>query len=79
MACVLTSSILATPSTGKQFVNLLDHKRANNVAIVLSRIKLTYGEIKNAILNCDTESLPTECILSLLKLTPTVEEVCLPF
>ena len=56
-------------------VTLIDAKRANNTAIMLSRFKITYEEIKMAILEADEEKLPLDKIAAVLQFAPTVEEV----
>jgi len=56
-------------------VTLIDTKRANNTAIMLSRFKIPYEEIKMAILEADEEKLPLDKVTALLQFAPTVEEV----
>eukprot|EP01112_Ceratiomyxa_fruticulosa_P021198 TRINITY_DN7396_c0_g1_i1.p2 TRINITY_DN7396_c0_g1~~TRINITY_DN7396_c0_g1_i1.p2 ORF type:complete len:351 (-),score=91.40 TRINITY_DN7396_c0_g1_i1:574-1626(-) len=55
-------------------VNLLDIKRANNVGILLSRIKATPAAIRKAIETLDENALSLDNSKSLLKLAPTDEE-----
>eukprot|EP01096_Ripella_sp_DP13-Kostka_P014378 TRINITY_DN647_c0_g1_i1.p1 TRINITY_DN647_c0_g1~~TRINITY_DN647_c0_g1_i1.p1 ORF type:complete len:1074 (+),score=617.15 TRINITY_DN647_c0_g1_i1:530-3751(+) len=60
----------------KQTIMLLDHRRANNVPIVLSRFgRLSYDEIKTAILTLNEDVLTSENLNALKELVPTPEEV----
>ena len=52
-------------------VQLLDLKRANNIAITLSRFKLSNSEIKQAILKLDSTTLTFDHLQMLLTLLPT--------
>ncbi|ORX93208.1 FH2-domain-containing protein [Basidiobolus meristosporus CBS 931.73] len=54
---------------------LLDITRANNIAIMLSRIKATYGEICNAILAMDESLLSIENLKSIKQHIPQKEEL----
>ena len=54
---------------------LLDAKRANNLAIILSRLQLTVPQMRAAILSCDESALPAEKLTSLLKCVPTAAEI----
>eukprot|EP00698_Gefionella_okellyi_P016332 TRINITY_DN4672_c0_g1_i2.p1 TRINITY_DN4672_c0_g1~~TRINITY_DN4672_c0_g1_i2.p1 ORF type:complete len:1571 (+),score=391.98 TRINITY_DN4672_c0_g1_i2:471-4715(+) len=54
---------------------LLDQRRANNVAIALSKIGMSYAEIRNAIAKVDTDSLTADNLTNMLKVCPTNEEL----
>jgi diaphanous 1 len=54
---------------------LLDFNRANNIAIMLARIKMPYSEIKDAILELDDEKLSVENLRSIRQYIPTSEEI----
>ncbi len=70
-----SSSSSARPKK-KETIMLLDHRRANNVPIVLSRFgRLTYDEIKRAILSLDETVLTAENLNALKELVPTAEEI----
>ena len=56
-------------------VSLLDVKRANNIAITLSRFKFSNKEIKDAILTLNEGLLSLEQLQMLLTLLPTADEV----
>ncbi|CAI2175942.1 18087_t:CDS:10 [Funneliformis geosporum] len=62
-------SVKATVTT------LLDFNRANNIAIMLARIKMPYSEIKNAILELDDEKLSVENLRSIKQYVPNSEEI----
>jgi len=55
-------------------VTLLDFNRANNIGIMLARIKYSYIEIKDAILEIDDEKLSVENLRSLKNYVPSSEE-----
>jgi hypothetical protein len=67
----------AASSKGGMSVALLDAKRANNICIILSRIKLSYSEIREAVIHLDADRLKEDCISALLKCVPSDEEVAL--
>jgi dishevelled associated activator of morphogenesis len=56
-------------------VTLLEMKRANNIAITLSRFKVSNDEIKKAILTLDTGILDLDQLQMLLTLLPTSDEI----
>jgi hypothetical protein len=58
-------------------ITLIETKRANNTAIMLSRFKIPYEQIKEAILDADEEQLPFDKLSALLQFAPTVEEMTL--
>ncbi|KAI0307002.1 hypothetical protein B0F90DRAFT_1807716 [Multifurca ochricompacta] len=68
---------LQRASTAKKaFVTtLLDITRANNIAIMLSRIKLTPVDIRKALLQVDDKVLSVDDLKAMERQTPTTEEV----
>ncbi|PVF96346.1 FH2-domain-containing protein [Serendipita vermifera] len=54
---------------------LLDITRANNIAIMLSRIKLSNGEIRQSLLEIDDSKLSTDDLKAISKQLPTQEEL----
>ena len=62
-------------SSSSACVALLDPKRANNISIILSRLKMPFEEMRRAIVEVDMEALPHESVTALLKCAPTAEEV----
>jgi diaphanous 1 len=65
----------ATPGKTRNVTTLLDITRANNIAIMLSRIKLTFPEIKKCILELNDEKLSVDDLRAISKHLPTGEEV----
>ncbi|CAJ0645500.1 437_t:CDS:2, partial [Entrophospora sp. SA101] len=55
-------------------ITLLDFSRANNIAIMLSKVKMSYSEIRDAILEIDDEKLSIENLKSIKKYVPTLQE-----
>ncbi|KAH0840265.1 hypothetical protein J3R83DRAFT_1272 [Lanmaoa asiatica] len=78
-----TFTIDATPQTpsrmvssGKQNVTtLLETTRANNMAIMLSRFKIGYSAIRQALLDLDDSTLLIDDLKAISKQLPTTEEV----
>ena len=64
-----------TAKKKKEEVQLFDMKRSNNVAIALSRIRLSDEQIKEAVLDPVAHPLSVEQISALLGVLPTAEEV----
>ncbi|KNC50204.1 uncharacterized protein AMSG_06348 [Thecamonas trahens ATCC 50062] len=56
-------------------VMLLSPKRSNNVAILLGRFKLSFAEIRQAIMALDEESLTEQQTKAILGVAPTDEEI----
>lgn len=54
--------------------SFLDPKRANNIGIMIARLKMTGAEICRAIENCDEAALPEETLTILRACVPTPEE-----
>ncbi len=76
-----SSATAAAPLTprsagaGREYVNLLDHKRATNAGIALARLGLPHGGgLVRAILTMDESRLPLHKASSLLAVVPTAEE-----
>ena len=59
---------------GKNIV-LLDGKRVQNISVMLSRFKIPFSHIKDAIEEIDTETLPLDNMLLMKPLLPTDEEI----
>ncbi|EMD40584.1 hypothetical protein CERSUDRAFT_102967 [Gelatoporia subvermispora B] len=71
-----TDSQLSVTSPKKASVTtLLDITRANNVAIMLSRIKLSLPGIRSALLQLDDEILSVDDLRAISKQLPTSEEI----
>ena len=58
-----------------QQVTLLDPKRANNLGIILSAVKLPFDAMRRAVLAMDTAALPLDSVNALLKCVPSAEEL----
>ncbi|KIK67748.1 hypothetical protein GYMLUDRAFT_68769 [Collybiopsis luxurians FD-317 M1] len=69
------SQLQRNPSKKQAPTTLLDITRANNIAIMLSRIKMGLQEIKNALLALDEKKLSTDDLRAISKQIPTSEEV----
>ncbi|KAF8827104.1 hypothetical protein HHX47_DHR5001082 [Lentinula edodes] len=69
------SQIPLSPSKKQAVTTLLDITRANNIAIMLSRIKLKLPEIREALLKLDDEKLSTDDLRAISKQLPTSDEV----
>ncbi|KAF9996381.1 hypothetical protein BGZ65_008027 [Modicella reniformis] len=59
----------------KKAVSLFSHTRANNIAIMLSRIKLSYPEIRMALLEILDEKLSIENLKAIKQYVPTSDEI----
>ncbi|CAG8716330.1 10768_t:CDS:2, partial [Funneliformis mosseae] len=70
----LKSPTSPTGTKKNTVVTLLDFNRANNIGIMLARIKYSYIEIKGAILEIDDEKLSVENLRSLKNYVPSSEE-----
>ncbi|CAG8625746.1 6835_t:CDS:10 [Cetraspora pellucida] len=68
-------SPVSPPPKKSVFTTLLDMNRANNIAIMLARIKLSYTEIKNSILELNDETLTVENLKNLKSYAPTTDEI----
>ena len=71
----VTSENGTKTSTKAAVTTLLDFNRANNIAIMLARIKMPYSEIKDAILEFDDEKLSVENLRSIKQYVPTNEDI----
>lgn len=65
----------AAPAAGGGALVLLDAKRANNIAIILSRVRLPFDEMRAAVLSLDKEALPSDAVAALLSCVPSPEEL----
>jgi hypothetical protein len=64
------------PKTKKQLpIILLEFHRANNIAIMLARIKLTYPEISAAIMDVNDHQLTIDNLTALRQYIPTTDEI----
>ncbi|KAJ3566776.1 hypothetical protein NP233_g6789 [Leucocoprinus birnbaumii] len=70
-----TPSKISVASAKKDVTTLLDINRANHVAIMLSRIKLEFPQIRKALLNVDDSKLSVDNLRAISKQLPTMEEV----
>jgi hypothetical protein len=59
----------------KQRVTLVDGKRAQNCAIALARIKMTYAEVRTRVLEMQDSEFSSDQLVSLQEFLPTPEEV----
>lgn len=59
----------------QSLTTLLDITRANNVAIMLARIKLSNGEIRRALLELDEVRLSTDDLRAISRQLPTLDEI----
>ncbi|KAF9105603.1 hypothetical protein BGX27_009549 [Mortierella sp. AM989] len=59
----------------KKAVSLFSVNRANNIAIMLSRIKLTYPEIRVALMEISDEKLNIENLKAIKQYVPTSDEI----
>jgi hypothetical protein len=64
-----------TPRNQPQFINLIDTKRAQHVAIVVRQFKMPIHELKQAILRMDDTLLGESDIAFLRQVAPTKEEL----
>ncbi|CAN0494486.1 unnamed protein product, partial [Ectocarpus sp. 8 AP-2014] len=55
-------------------ISLLDGKRAMNTSIAIARIKMTYAETRQAVMNMDETVLSSNVLQSLQEFMPTTEE-----
>eukprot|EP01083_Nonionella_stella_P279286 950112_1 len=61
-------------SSEEKEVKIIDSKRAYSIDIVLSRIRMSHHEIRQAILDMDSRALNLERIQNLVKIVPTDDE-----
>ena len=75
-----TKPIAAAPETKPngakaKLTTLLDLTRAQNVSIVLTRIKVPFPELRTAILQCDESKLSIDHLKSIKSCLPTADEL----
>ncbi|GLB34079.1 putative diaphanous FH3 domain contatinign protein [Lyophyllum shimeji] len=70
-----TPSQILSPTRKQNVTTLLDITRANNIAIMLSRIKMGFPDIRQALLNLDDEKLTVDDLRAISRQLPTSEEV----
>lgn len=70
-----SSQLVASPTRKQAVTTLLDITRANNIAIMLSRIKLGYPDIRKALLDVDDFKLSVDDLKAISKQLPTAEEM----
>lgn len=63
------------PDASVEVGELIDKKRAYNMDIVLSRIRLPVNDIRDAILQCNETIMTEERVSALLKYVPTKDEI----
>lgn len=61
--------------SSKKTTTIIDLNRANNIGIMLARIKLSYKEIKTAILSLDDRALSLDQVKALKQFVPTDEDI----
>jgi hypothetical protein len=59
----------------KKEISVLDSKRAYNINIMLGRLKVSFGDIRRAILQLDFNVMTRQLITQFLKYVPTAEEI----
>uniref|UniRef100_A0A1D1Y9M7 Formin-like protein n=1 Tax=Anthurium amnicola TaxID=1678845 RepID=A0A1D1Y9M7_9ARAE len=62
----------ATNELTPQYVQILDPKKSQNLAILLRALNVTTGEVYDALM--EGNELPTELLQTLLKMSPTTDE-----
>lgn len=74
---ISSSPAPSTPPIRKSVMpeSILDHKKSQNLGILLKSIRAPYAEIKNSILTFNSSILSVGNAISLLKLLPTDDEV----
>ncbi|KAJ7490264.1 hypothetical protein B0H11DRAFT_2009814 [Mycena galericulata] len=63
------------PSNRPKNTPLLEHSRATNIGIMLSRFKMALPDIKNALLELDDDRLTVEDLEAIGQYSPTLEEI----
>ncbi|KAI9267814.1 Formin, FH2 domain-containing protein [Sporodiniella umbellata] len=56
-------------------ITLLEFNRANNIAIMLAKIKLSYPEIRDSIWNIDDNKLTVDNLIAIRQYIPSKEEI----
>lgn len=70
-----TSNATALEIRKQNLITLLEFNRANNIAIMLAKIKLPYPDIRDAIWNIDDNILSTDNLMAIRQYIPTKEEI----
>ncbi|KAJ3316974.1 hypothetical protein HDU76_001433 [Blyttiomyces sp. JEL0837] len=73
----LSASSSSLNKLAKQHVALIDSNREKNCAIMLSRVKMPYSEIREAILAVNEDKLSETLLKQFLQFVPTEEEISL--
>ncbi|KAL4193723.1 hypothetical protein AMTRI_Chr06g178220 [Amborella trichopoda] len=68
-----TNRRLVLPSPNQEN-RILDPKKSQNIAILLRALNVTKDEVCEALLECNTDSISSELLETLLKMAPTKEE-----
>lgn len=77
VAASASDAAVATPaaSPSKKVVTIIDFNRANNIAIMLARFKMSYPEIRDSMLKLDDEKLNLDQLKALKQVPPTEEDL----
>ncbi|KAH7922962.1 FH2-domain-containing protein [Leucogyrophana mollusca] len=70
-----TPSQITSPTRKQNVTTLLDITRANNIAIMLSRFKFGFSDIRQALLDLDDSRLTVDDLKAISKQLPTPEEI----
>jgi hypothetical protein len=60
---------------GPQYVNILDPKRGQAVAIMLAQFRISFKDIREAVLELDEDMLDAETVEKMIPAAPTAEEM----
>ncbi|KAG0366943.1 hypothetical protein BGZ54_004660 [Gamsiella multidivaricata] len=71
----IAANVAANTEKKKKTVSLFSVSRANNIAIMLSRIKLTYPEMRIALMEISDEKLSIENLKAIKQYVPTSDEI----